>query len=196
MVGAGVPAWGYATVAESRHDALVVGEEIYGFLPMAAHVVMAPSDVTKLGFSDHFAHRAQLHPWYNRYYRTATDPVSAAGYRDLQPVLWALFMTGWMLATEFSDHSDFGADHIVVASASSKTAFSFAHSLRSRGTKATIVGLTSAMNREFVVGLGCYDDVMTYDHLDLEPFMGKAALVDMSGNAAVVRTVHEAFGDR
>ncbi len=57
-----------------------------------------------------------------------------------------------------------------------------------------MVGLTSPGNVAFVEGLGCYDHVLTYDDIALLPD-GPAALVDMSGNAAVVRAVHERYGD-
>ena len=58
----------------------------------------------------------------------------------------------------------------------------------------TVVGLTSAGNVEFVEGLGCYDQVVTYDDIASLP-PGPAVFVDMSGNAAVVRAVHEHYGD-
>ena len=193
-----VPAWGFATVIESRHPDLEIGEEIFGFLPMARHVILEPHDVSAASFSDQFEHRTGLHPWYNRYYRTRDDPASTPEFRHLQPVLWALFMTGWMLAQEFEANADFGADHILVASASSKTAYSFAASMKAtiEGRSTELVGLTSTVNAAFVESLGCYDRVQTYDDLDLDELAGTAALVDMSGNPTVVGAVHNAFTDR
>lgn len=193
-----VPAWGFATVIDSKHPELETGEEIFGFLPMARHVILEPHDVSAASFSDQFEHRTGLHPWYNRYYRTRDDPASAPEFRHLQPVLWALFMTGWMLAEQFEANADFGTDHVFVASASSKTAYSFAASMKAgmAGRSTELVGLTSTVNAAFVESLGCYDRVQTYDDLDLDEFDGTAALVDMSGNATVVSTVHNAFTDR
>lgn len=195
-----VPAWGFATVVQSEHPEVTVGEEIFGFLPMARHLILEPHEVEPGWFSDRFEHRSDLHPWYNRYYRTDDDPASVAEFRHLQPVFWALYMTGWMLAAEFEVHNDFGADHVLVASASSKTAYSFAASMKARpgasSAQTELVGLTSSTNAAFVEALGCYDRILTYDDLDLGALGGSAALVDMSGNAAVVSSVHHAFADR
>lgn len=190
-----IPVWGFATVSQSNHPQLAIGEQLFGFWPMARHLAMEPADVTDLTFSDRFEHRADLHPWYNRYYRTGSDPVSQAGFDDLQPVLWALYMTGWELAREFSANDDFGADHVIVGSASSKTAYSFAHTMAAQNG-ARVVGLTSAANAAFVRGLGSYDQVVTYDDLADLDVDGPVAFVDMSGNAAVVRSIHERFADQ
>lgn len=191
-----IPVWGFATVSASRSDSIQTGERIFGFLPMARHLVVEPHSVTDSEFSDRFGPRAALHPWYNRYYRVAADPVSLTDHHDLQPVLWALFMTGWMLARQFGENDDFGADQIIVSSASSKTAYSFAHAFGTTGGGAKVIGLTSSANAAFVEQLGCYDEVRTYDNLGLDSPTGTAAFVDIAGNASVVRRVHEAFGDR
>lgn len=191
-----VPAWGFATVIDSRHPDIAVGEELFGYLPMGRHLVLQPTGVTTSSFGDRFEHRAELHPWYNRYFRTAADPATTDRSRHLQPVLWALHMTGWMLASEFGDTDDFGADHVVVASASSKTAVAFAHSMGAAERPAELIGLTSASNAAFVEELGCYHHVLTYDELELSPFRGQAAFVDMSGNGTVVSAVHHSFADR
>lgn len=37
-----VPVWGFATVEESTVEALSDGERLYGFLPMAGHLVVQP----------------------------------------------------------------------------------------------------------------------------------------------------------
>lgn len=191
-----VPVWGFATVVASNHAEIEVGEELYGYLPMGRYLMIEPHDVEAAYCSDRFAHRAELHPWYNRYYRVANDPASPATSRHLQPLLWALHMTGWMLANQFADNSDFRADHVIVASASSKTAVAFARSMQLRDAGPRRIGLTSTTNAAFVEALGCYDEVRTYDALDASNIDGTAAMVDMSGNAAVVSEIHHAFGDR
>ena len=191
-----VPVWGFATVTESNHDTVAVGEELYGYLPMGRHLIIEPHDVVDTHLSDRYAHRADLHPWYNRYYRVANDPSSPEASRHLQPLLWALHMTGWMLANQFADNADFGSDQVIVASASSKTAVAFARSMQLRGDGPRRIALTSSTNAAFVASLGCYDDVRTYDAIGASQLAGTATLVDMSGNAAVVSEIHHAFGDR
>ncbi len=191
-----VPAWGYAAVTRSEHADMPVGERIFGYVPMAIRFVLEADHVSDLCFFDASAHRAASHPWYNRYYRTGSDPVSGAGFDDVQPVLWALFMTGWELANDFIDSDNHGAGSVLIASASSKTAYSMAHCLAAADTGIEIVGLTSASNDELVRSFGCYDRVLTYDSLDLGSIDGPAAFVDMAGNGALTTEVHAAFGDR
>ncbi len=195
-----VPVWGFATVVASNHDEIAVGEELFGYLPMGRYLIIEPHDVNAAHCSDRFTHRADLHPWYNRYYRVANDPSSSAASQHLQPLLWALHMTGWMLANQFADNGDFGCDQVIVASASSKTAVAFARSMQTReeelGDSPRRVGLTSSTNAAFVQSLGCYDEVRTYDAINAVAMEGTAALVDMSGNAEVVSEVHHGFGDR
>lgn len=191
-----VPVWGFATVVASNHDEIEVGEELYGYLPMGQFLIIEPHMVGAAYCSDRYAHRADLHPWYNRYYRVANDPASPEASRHLQPLLWALHMTGWMLSNQFADNNDFGCDQVIVASASSKTAVAFARSMQQRGEGPRRIGLTSASNTAFVESLGCYDEVRTYDAIDASAITGTATLVDMSGNAAVIGEIHHALGDR
>jgi len=163
---------------------------------MSTRFILEPGSVSDLSLFDTSAHRAASHPWYNRYHRTGADPVSAAGFGDLQPVLWALFMTGWEIANDFVENDNHGASSLLVASASSKTAFSLAHSLAAADTGIEIVGLTSEANAELVHGFGCYDTVLTYGSLDLPAIGGPAAFVDMAGNAALATEGHPAYHDR
>jgi hypothetical protein len=60
--------------------------------------------------------------------------------------------------------------------------------------RARAVGLTSARNLEFVRKLGCYDQVLTYDEVGSLDAATATVYVDMAGNAAVRRQVHEHFG--
>lgn len=191
-----LPVWGYAQVVRSEHSTIAVGEELFGFLPLGRRFIAEPTDVDDLCFSDCFEHRAALHPWYNRYYRTAADPVTKLGFRDVQPVMWALFMTGWELANEFVANANHGADTVLVASASSKTAYSFAKALKDHGASIRVVAMTSPDNRKFVEQLGCYDEVRTYDALDLSGIEGAAAFVDMAGNQNLASAVHSTLGDQ
>ena len=66
-----VPVWGFAAVVESRHSDIPVGERVWGFLPMASHVVMKPTVVSNRSFVDGAAHRTALPIVYNAYQRTS-----------------------------------------------------------------------------------------------------------------------------
>lgn len=186
-----VPVWGFSVVTESRHPAIAQGERIFGFLPMASDVVMTPESVTDLTFADATGARANMHPWYTRCYRCQQDPAFDADLMEEQPVLWALFMTGWMMAEELTS----SVDTVYVSSASSKTAISVAWALRHAEGNATTVGVTSAGNRAFVEALDVYDRVVTYDDIGSEAASGRAAYVDIAGNAAVTSAIHVTLGD-
>ena len=191
-----VPVWGFATVIRSLHPEIAEGERIFGFWPMSTHTILTPSAVDAGTFAEAGATRAALHPWYNRYFRCAADPLYDEANDDLQPGLWALFMTGWLLADLLGTNGYFGADRVVIASASSKTAYSLAFSIAQQArADITVIGLTSSGNRSFVDGLGCYDQVVAYDELDSLEAAGRAVFVDMAGNAVVRLAVHARYGD-
>ena len=189
-----LPVWGYATVVRSECPQVLVGEEVFGYLPVGRRWVMAPNEVSDLAWMDASPHLDATHPWYSRYYRTANDPVTQAGFRETQPVLWALFMTGWEMANDLIADTESGASTVVVASASSKTAWSLAWSLRDAPHQ--VVGLTSPGNVDFTESLGCYDHVVAYDEFDPAAVGGTAVFVDMAGNETLARTIHEGFGER
>ncbi len=79
--------WGFGTVQASRHPDIPVGEHLYGYWPMATHAVLAPHRVSSTGFSDGAPHRAGLHPVYNHYLRTNTDPFYQPFSEDIQALL-------------------------------------------------------------------------------------------------------------
>ncbi|MDJ0786041.1 MAG: DUF2855 family protein [Myxococcota bacterium] len=190
-----LPVWGFAEVVRSESDAIEVGETLFGFLPMSSLLVVKAADVEASHFHDASAHRSALHPWYNRYYRCGGDPLYDASRADLQPIYWPLFMTGWMLAATYEASGDHGAERVYVTSASSKTSISFAHAMAQRASHPSVVGLTSPANRGFVEGLGCYDEVVTYDELGADGLRGPAAFIDMAGNRRIAALVHETLGD-
>lgn len=184
-----VPVWGFAAVTESQHESISVGERIFGFLPMASEAIFSPTNVTEVCFTDASNQRAALHPWYTRLYRCASDPVFSEENLDVQPTMWALFMTGWMMADELNGN----VDTVVVSSASSKTALSLGWALKQLGLHS--IGLTSKDNRDFVSGLGVYSEVVTYDQIDTMPADYRTAYVDIAGNAKVTSDAHVRLGE-
>lgn len=83
----------------------------------------------------------------------------------------------------------------MLASASSKTAFATAFEIAARADHPAVVGLTSADNRAFTEGLGCYDHVLTYDEVSALAVDGGIVLVDMAGAPELRRAVHEHAAD-
>lgn len=184
-----VPVWGFATVAESRTEGLEAGTRVYGYLPMSTTLTVRPQ-VTGAGFVDASAHRAGLPAVYNQYSRVTPE----LELTDAQMVVRPLFGTAFLIDDVLEDNGFYGAERVIVSSASSRTAIGLAYMLARRGGAVRIVGLTSARNRSFVEGLGYYDEVVTYDEAGSLP-VAPSALVDMSGDAPVLMAVHSRLGD-
>jgi hypothetical protein len=187
-----IPVWGYAEVVQTRHALLRTGERIYGFLPMSTHAVLLPERVGDKGFVDAAPHRAGLPPAYQQYLRAGG---ATAAEQDVSALLRPLFMTSFLIDDFFALHDLFGAQRIVLASASSKTALGTAFLLKRRAA-AEIVGLTSPRNAAFCERVGYYDRVLSYDRLAELPAGEPAAFVDMAGAGQVLGQVHQHFGER
>ncbi len=122
-----------------------------------------------------------------------------AGQESLIALLRPLFITSFLIDDFLADNGFFGARTVVIASASSKTAYGLAFCLARRrgvaGAPATI-GLTSPRNEAFVRSLGCYDDVVVYGDVAKMAADDTAVYVDMSGDAALRAAVHGRWNDR
>ena len=189
-----VPVWGFAEVVESTAGELAEGTRVYGYLPMSTELVVQPGRFDDRGFTDMAAHRAPMAGAYNRYVRCSEDPIYDAEREPHQMVLYPLFFTSFMIDDVLADGGLLDESTVVISSASAKTAIGAAY-LLSRREGVRVVGLTSARNAEFVRGLGCYHQVVTYDALGELP-AGEASYVDIAGDSAVTRAVHEHYADR
>ncbi len=189
-----VPVWGHAHVAASNVAEFSVGERVYGYLPMASHLVVSPGAVKPGSFADTAPHRQHLAAVYNQYRRLAADPGHHAEREDVRSVFEPLFMTSWLIRAMFAKDGWHGADTLVMTSASSKTALALAHVAKAQSPGIARIGLTSAGNVDFVRGTGLYDRVLPYD--GIAALAGANAVsVDFAGNGAVLRSLHEALGD-
>jgi hypothetical protein len=191
-----IPVWGVAVVEDPGDTGLRAGERVYGYLPMSDRLLVEPARVTEHGFVDGAAHRSALPPVYNQYTRLEAEPGYDPRDDDALMLLRPLFATAFLLDDFLADNAFFGARSVVLASASSKTAFSLAYLLwKNRRDACGVVGLTSARNVAFVEGLGCYDRVLRYDEVAKLPQDEPVVLVDMAGNHEVTRAVHRHLGD-
>jgi hypothetical protein len=203
-----VPAVGYAEIVESRNADLAVGGRYHGWFPMAETVTFTAT-ATRDGFRDDGAHRQAHAPIYRSYTRTDLDPLhdDAPDGEDRHALLRVLLLTGFLADEFFADSGGataegappfFGAEQVIVLSASSKTAIGFSQRAAKRDGLA-VVGLTSAANAEFVRSLGFSDSVVTYDSID-DPDTGiplvDSVVIDMAGNPNVLAAVHQRLGDR
>ena len=189
-----VPVWGFGRVVESQHPGVHVGERLYGYWPMASTAILQPGRLDAQGFSDAAAHRASLHPIYNRYLRCASDPVYTPDTEAVQALLRPLFTTSWLIDDFMADNGFVGANTMLLSSASSKTAYGTAFQLAGR-EGIEVVGLTSPANRAFCEGLGCYHRVLAYEELDRVPADTGCVYIDFAGNAALRRAIHTRFAN-
>ena len=66
----------------SHAEGIAVGERLYGFFPMASHVVMKPAELSERGFTDAMPHRSELPGLYNFYARTQSEPAQLQAFED------------------------------------------------------------------------------------------------------------------
>ncbi|QOZ38434.1 DUF2855 family protein [Bradyrhizobium sp. CCBAU 53421] len=187
-----IPVWGFGEVLASKHPTIAAGETLFGYFPMATHLVIEAADVSKRGLRDAAAHRQEVSPVYNAYARVSGDPTYAGRQGDFRALLLPLFMLSFLVDDALAENEFYGARRVILSSASSKTAFGLAHLLHKRGIR--VIGLTSKGNVDFVSSLGCYDEVVTYDQVSAIPAAEPVAYVDMAGNSALRESLHRHFG--
>lgn len=192
-----VPAWGYARVLSSRCDAIAEGERLWGFLPMASHVLLQPGHVSAHGMVDVAGHRKALPALYNGYTRTVADPPMLADLHHERSLLFPLFATSYLLYDYLRDNDFFAARQIIIGSASSKTALGLARLLHADSDSGvSVCGLTSASNVDFVTGLNACHSVLSYGDVNRIPAETPAVFVDMAGDETLTAAVHSRMGDQ
>ena len=187
-----VPVWGFAEVVESQTDGLAPGTRVYGYLPPSSELLITPSRIGPGGFIDASTHRAELPAAYNAYARVEADPIYSEDSEAEQMLLRPLFFTSYLIDDFLGEAELFGAETVVLSSASSKTASGLAFQLSLR-EGVHVVGLTSPRSVDFAGELGVYDEVLTYE--EIESLADTPALyVDMAGDSQVRSAVHNRFG--
>lgn len=184
-----VPVWGHAHVEASAHPDIAIGQRFYGYWPMSTHLTVQAKP-GKTGFTDVSPHRQHLAVVYNQYQTVGEDDGLEAHKALLQP----LYITSFLIEDFLDENGLFGAQSVVLSSASSKTAIGLAYLLKQRGA-AKVVGLTSPRSVGFVEGVDYYDQVVTYAGLRSAAIERPVVFVDFAGDAEVRRAVHETFAD-
>lgn len=190
-----IPVWGFANVIESRHPDIEEGERLYGFFPMATRLRILPDKVGEQRFVDAAPHRAGLPAVYNSYARTTHEPHTDPSMEDERALLFPLYATSFCIADFLEDNGWFGAEQIVIGSASSKTAIGIAYALQAIDGAPALVALTSARNVGRVQEMGLYSSVVTYDSLTDIDATKRTVIVDMSGNGAMLSDLHRHLRD-
>ena len=190
-----IPVWGFAKIIKSNVDELIVGERLFGYFPPGDILNLKPIKVTNKGFADGKEHRKDLPAVYNNYLRLSGDANYDSSIDNIRSLLFPLHITSFCICDALQDEAYFGADQIIIVSASSKTAIGLAQGLQETSSALSIIGLTSQKNLGFVKNLGCYDEVITYDHLSNVNFNLKSVMVDMAGSREILGTLHGSLAD-
>lgn len=189
-----VPMWGHARVIESNSGDIAVGERVYGYLPMATHLDVLPGKVRAGSFMDIAEHRQPMSPVYNQYTRLAADPEHDPAKEAERMIFGPLFKTGFLIEYFLRKEDWFGADEVILTSASSKTAMGLASVAKANAPDIKRVGLTSEANVDFTEATGLYDKVYTYGEIGTMA-LTDCVTVDFAGNGEVLARLHEHFGD-
>jgi len=190
-----IPVWGFADVVSSHAAGLDEGERLYGYFPMASHLIMRPAKIAEDRLTDAAAHRESLPPVYNSYRRVLNEPGYDPDRENDRMLLHPLYATAFCLHDFFSDNGWFGADRVIVVSASSKTAIGVAYAFSGDPGAPATIGMTSPGNLERVKALGLYDTVLAYDDLTAVDADRPTAIIDMSGSGDVLSGLHTHLGD-
>ena len=190
-----IPMWGFAEISHSNSENLEVGEKIFGYFPPASLLTLKPTKVTNQSFSDGRNHRRELPPVYNNYVRLSGEENYDNKMDNIRALLFPLHITSFCLCDTLQNESYLGASQVIIISASSKTAIGLAQGLADEDQAPKIIGLTSSNNINFVESLSCYDEVISYDQLDIVNSNNPSVMVDMAGNREILGTLHEFLGD-
>lgn len=190
-----IPVWGFGEVSQSEHPDVPVGDKLFGYFPPATELKMTPGKVTAEALMDGAAHRAELPPTYNRYRRVNNEAGYDASLDAELMLLWPLYATSFCLGDALLANDWYGAEQVVVLSASSKTSVGLGYALKSIPDAPPSVGLTSSRNEPFASSIGVFDAVHTYDALADIDSTKPTAIVDMSGNSDLLGNLHELLGD-
>ena len=191
-----IPVWGFAKIIKSNIEELNVGERLFGYFPPGDILNLKPVKVTDQGFADGKEHRKDLPAVYNSYLRLSGDVNYDNKLDDIRSLLFPLHITSFCICDALEYDAYFGAEQIIVISASSKTAIGLAQGLQEASSAPSIIGLTSQKNLDFVKNLRCYDEVITYDRLSDISLNLKSVMIDMVGSREILGTLHGSLADK
>ena len=191
-----MPCWGFGNIVASAHPDLGVGERLYGFYPPSTYLLTKMDKVKPTSCRDISPCRNSIPTLYSEYARVAAEPGYSPEFDDMQSLLRPVISTSFLLENFITRHAFYSARNIIITSASSKTAFGFGHFLvNNHSDNCKAIGLTSAVNKDFVGKIGCYHQVLTYDEVEMLP-NEPSVLFDMAGNCNVRGTIHNHLGDQ
>jgi len=180
--------WGIAEITSTTIEGVEVGAQYLGLLPIGDSVSFAKASLKKEDGSI-VVDRPSTFAAYNSFNKIESDTAMSTSceYSDLALVCFPGIVTGHGLYFRMLEQNCYGADSIVVTSASSKVALAMALYMKNDPDKkfenTPIIGYTSKNNMQFCEQTGLYDSLFCYD--DILPSGKKYVVVDIAGRADV-----------
>lgn len=194
-----LPAWGFGEVIESANEEILVGERLYGFFPVASHLVIDAEKANENTIEALDSHRLELSSVYNSYTITEKRPSYEDYYDDLQALFQTQFLHSFMLEDWLFENSYFESKQIVLTSASSNIAillaFLISERKKSDGVEVKVVGLTSFKKAGYVNKSGFFDEVRGYEELNKLSKEEATLVIDFTGNKTILEEIQSYFGD-
>ena len=190
-----LPVWGFAQVVQSNATGIEVGERLFGYFPPATQLKMKPSGIADTHIFDASEHRLELPKGYNIYRRVQAEPPSTPQADNLRMLLYPLYVTSFCIWDQLVEFEWYGAEQVIIISASSKTSIGLGYALQQDDKAPTSVGLTSSGNKSFVEKIKTYDTAMSYSDISNELKNLPSVIVDMAGNGELLGDLHEFLGD-
>ena len=182
------PCWGRCKVYRSNHPQIEEGSTYYGFWPMAAYSVRRVCDVDSTGFIAYNDLPSFTGPkeWLKLIGMNDTENLYALENYEY----WKIGIT---YARELQDMNYFGAQQLVISSASSASGQCIAMSLKELNPSFKVVGLTSQRNYDFVKQFPFFDEVYAYEDVTSSPNTDKSLYFDALGWESVTKDVFDHF---
>jgi hypothetical protein len=191
-----IPVWGFAKVVASKTNDIPVGDRLFGYFPPAKHLKMKPINTNEKRFVDGSDHRSKLPAGYNLYRRVNHEKNYSQEFDRERMLLFPLHLTSFCLWDALKAKNWHGAKQILILSASSKTSTGLGYAFKADKDSPTVIGVTSNKNLEIVKGLDIYDQCIAYEAVTSIDASIPAVIVDMSGNAKILATLHIHLGDQ
>ncbi|KAJ3416186.1 hypothetical protein HDV05_002831 [Chytridiales sp. JEL 0842] len=192
-----IPAWTIGTIVQSKHKELGVGTKIYGYLPVSDYYDVKVSSISVTGFSVAYPQLPPDFSIYGDFSILSKDPSYSSDKEDSILLFKPLWTTSFLLKYFLEHKQFFGADAVLISSATSKTSFCLAHLLTKLGDSKRpirVIGITSRKNEAFARSLGVYTDIVLYENVAKFKQL-KTVYVDVAGDPKLLQSLMNDFGE-
>ena len=157
---------------------------------------MTPTKIQTARFFEGAQHRNSLPMGYNLYRRVSNEPNYNSSLDKERSLLFPLYLTSFCLWDYLKDKDWYGAQQILVLSASSKTSIGLGYALKDDPEAPTAIGVTSNRNEDTLNNLAIWDKIITYKNIAAIDNKTPTVIVDMSGNGELLKILSDHLRDQ